>query len=107
MYFAAAPEYPDYAELGRMLRRALRRPYAPVVPLMGPLPWIAASVNERIAQLRGKPDSFNLDKIREARAQSWACSGERAQQELGYRVRGSLQDQLADTVAWYSQNRWL
>jgi nucleoside-diphosphate-sugar epimerase len=107
VYFAAAPEYPDYAELGRMMRSLLRRPFAPVLPLMGPLPWLAAAVNEQIARLRGKSDSFNLDKIREARAESWACSGELAQRDLGHAPAVPLKERLASTVQWYREQRWL
>ena len=67
-YFACAPEYPNYAEWGAMVKSALQRPLAPTIPLVGPLPWIAAGANELIARVRGRPDSFNLDKIREAKA---------------------------------------
>jgi len=107
VYFAVSSEYPDYAELGRMMRRMLRRPWAPVVPLFGPSLWIAAGVNEMICRLRGKSDSFNLDKIREAKVESWACSGELAQRELGIEPRRSLHERLESTVDWYFANGWL
>jgi nucleoside-diphosphate-sugar epimerase len=108
VYFASSPEFPDYAELGRLLRKLLGRPWAPVLPLIGPLPWIAAAVNEGvICRLRGRPDSFNLDKIREAKAPSWACSGELAERELGVRPVASLEERFASTVEWYYKNRWL
>jgi dihydroflavonol-4-reductase len=107
VYFAAAPEYPDYAELGRIARGKLRRPHAPVLPLLGPLPWVAASLNERIAHLRGKADTFNLDKIREASAESWACSGERAERELGSRPAAPLHERLEATLDWYQAKGWL
>jgi nucleoside-diphosphate-sugar epimerase len=107
VYFAAAPEYPDYAELGRMMRSLLSRPYAPILPVLGPFPWIVAGINERLARLRGRPESFNLDKIREAQAESWACSPEKAATELGCQASKSLTDHLASTVAWYRANAWL
>jgi nucleoside-diphosphate-sugar epimerase len=107
VYFAAAPEYPDYAELGRLLRRLLHRPLAPVIPLVGPLAWLAARANERIARWRGRPDSFNLDKIREGTAASWACSAEAAHRELGFSPPFSLAKRLQSTVQWYQQERWL
>jgi nucleoside-diphosphate-sugar epimerase len=91
-----------------MLRKLLRRPFAPVLPLMGPLPWIAAAVNERVVcRVRGRPDSFNLDKIREAKAASWACSGELAEKELGVKPVATLEERFESTVEWYCKNRWL
>lgn len=107
VYFAAAPEYPDYAEFGRMMRTALQRPHAAVIPLLGPLAWFAAGANEQIARLRGRPDHFNCDKIREATAPSWACSAELAARDLRFEPPQSLQVRLQATVDWYNQERWL
>ena len=107
VYFAAAPEYPDYAELGRLIRSLLDRPLAPVIPLVGPLAWMAARANERIARLRGRPDTFNLDKIREGTATSWACSADLAERDLGFAPPLSLKDRLHSTVQWYRHQHWL
>jgi nucleoside-diphosphate-sugar epimerase len=107
VYFAAAPEYPDYAELGRMMRKLLNRPFAPILPLLGPTAWLAARLSERISRWRGKPNAFNCDKILEATAESWAVSGELAQRELGCAPRRSLEEGMRATVDWYQENRWL
>lgn len=107
VYFAAAPEYPDYAEFGRMMRTALQRPHAAVILLSGPLAWFAAGASERIARLRGRPDHFNCDKIREATAPSWACSVELAARDLRFEPPQPLQARLQATVDWYQQKRWL
>jgi nucleoside-diphosphate-sugar epimerase len=107
VYFAATAEHPDYAELGRLIRTILHRPLAPVIPLVGPLAWMAARANERLARWRGRPDSFNLDKIREGTASSWACSAELAKRELCFAPAFPLQDGLQSTVQWYQQHHWL
>jgi nucleoside-diphosphate-sugar epimerase len=107
VYFAAGAEYPDYAELGRLMRTVLHRPLAPVIPLVGPLAWLAAGTNEQIARWRGISNTFNLDKIREATAESWACSAELARRELGFSPPLSLENRLQSTVAWYEHERWL
>lgn len=107
VYFASAAEHPDYAELGRLIRPILHRPLAPVIPLVGPLAWMAARANERLARWRGRPDSFNLDKIREGTASSWACSAELAHRDLSFTPAFPLQDGLKSTVQWYQQQHWL
>jgi nucleoside-diphosphate-sugar epimerase len=107
VYFAAADEYPDYAELGRLIRTILDRPLAPVIPLGGPLAWLAARANERISRLRGRADTFNTDKIREGTAPSWACSAELAQRDLRFDSTRSLKAGLESTVGWYNQQHWL
>ncbi len=107
VYFACCPEYPDYAELGKIIRVHLKRPWAPVVPLVGPAPWIAAGINQIIAYCRRRPDAFNIDKVREATASSWACSCERIEAEFGLHPSRSLADAIQETVAWYKHQRWL
>jgi nucleoside-diphosphate-sugar epimerase len=106
-YFAAAPEYPDYGELGRIVRPMLGRPWALIIPLPPPLPQMLAKSNECLAHLRGKPDILNCDKIREATATSWACSHEAVKRDLDFEPPQNLTTRLQQTVDWYRRERWL
>ncbi len=106
-YFAAAPEYPTYAELGRLVRLMLRRPFAPVIPVVGPLAWCVAGASELIGQCRGKPQELNFDKLREALAGSWACSPAAAERDLGFSAPKPLVDRLRETIDWYASAGWL
>lgn len=106
-YFAAAPEYPDYGTLGRMVRPYLQRPRAWIIPLPTPLPQMFARTNEMLAHLRGKPDLFNCDKIREATATSWACSHEAVKHDLDFVPPAPLSQRLQETVAWYQREGWI
>jgi hypothetical protein len=100
-------EFPSYAEFGRMIARALGRSRPFVFPIAMPIPYIAAGVNELFARWRGRPDPFNVDKIREANVGSWACSSKLAQHDLEFRTTGSLADHLQATVEWYREHGWL
>ena len=106
-YFAAAPEYPTWSEMGRILRPLLDRPYAPLVRIPGPIAWGVASVNEGIGRLRGNALWLNYDKIREALVPSWACSGEAAQRDLDFTPPQSLAERFTETIAWYKSQGWL
>jgi nucleoside-diphosphate-sugar epimerase len=106
-YFAAAPEYPTWAEMGRIVRPMLRRPYAPMIRIPGPIAWSVAGVNEVVGRLRGKALWLNYDKIREALVTSWACSGEAAQRELDFTPPRSLAERMEETIAWYRTEGWL
>lgn len=106
-YFAVAPEYPSYAEFGRMAGQLIRRPYVLVLPFPGPLPWVVGGIGQALATIRRQADELNLDKIQEALAPSWACSAEAAQRDLAFAPPKSLQERLAETVNWYQQERWL
>lgn len=106
-YFAVAPEYPSYAELGRLVRPMLGRWWAPVLPVASPIAWCVAGVQECLSRWRGQPDELSLDKMREALVSSWACSGETARRELGFVPAFSLSERLAETIAWYRHQGWL
>ena len=51
-YFAVSPEYPTYAELGRLVRPMLGRSYAPIVPIPAPLAYCVGGLNEVLAAAR-------------------------------------------------------
>jgi nucleoside-diphosphate-sugar epimerase len=107
IYFAVAPEYPTYADLGRIVGPLLSRPYVIVLPCLGPVPWIMAGASELWQKLRGVPNELNYDKIREALAESWACSAEAAKRDLAFAPPRPLAERLAETIAWYRREKWL
>lgn len=106
-YFATHDEFPCYRQFGQLAAQAMGRRFAiPCVPPR-PIPWCIALTGELIAKLRGKPVVFGRDKFREAIASSWACSNQRAREQLGYQPSASLLDQLRATVDWYLREGWL
>lgn len=106
-YFASAPEYPNYAQLGRMVARALGRRHIFLWHMAEPLPWILTGIVEVIARVRHRLDSVNLDKMREAIAPSWASSVQAAREDLGFTPACSLQERLRQTADWYRTRGWL
>lgn len=106
-YFATHDEFPCYRKFGQLAAQAMGRRFAvPCVPPR-PIPWCIALVGETIAKLRGKPVVFGRDKFREAIASSWACSNQRAREQLGFHPSAPLLEQLRATVEWYRQEGWL
>ena len=106
-YFACVPEHPDYFQLGRMLRAVLNRPHAWLLQFPEPFPWLFAGAYETAGRLFGARDSFNIDKMREATAENWACSPAAAIRDLQFRPSAPLIDQFRRTAQWYRDNRWL
>ena len=106
-YFACAEEHPSYSDLGLRISRAVGRPRVCRVRIPEPLVWLAAMGSEALSRARGKPDIFGLDKVREATAGSWACSGERARREFELTPPRSLDERLRETADWYREHHWL
>jgi nucleoside-diphosphate-sugar epimerase len=103
-YFAVAPEYPTYTELGYILRRMLNRPRAPVIPIIAPVAYAVGGLNELIGRVKGRPQELCIDKIRDALVPSWACSGEAARRELGFAPAKPLEQRLQETIEWCLAN---
>lgn len=99
-YFAVSPEYPTYTELGYLLRRMLKRPHAPVIPIIAPLAYAVGGINELFGRLKGRPQELCIDKIHDALSSSWACSGEAARRDLGFVPAKPLEQRLQETIDW-------
>ena len=106
-YFASAPEYPSYAEMGRIVGGLVGRQHVLLLHLADPIPWLIAGIAETLGRVRRRAETVNVDKMREAYAGSWACSSAAAEQELGFSPPASLVQRMRETVAWYRQRRWL
>ncbi len=107
IYFAAADEAPTYADLGRMIGKALGRERILVIRNLKTSVWCIAAINEIIAQIRRRPHILSLDKAREATAGSWTCSANALRMETGFAPACSLQQRLYETARWYVEQGWL
>jgi dihydroflavonol-4-reductase len=90
VYFACDDSaYPNYWSFGQQIARSLDRSVF-VLPLWR---WVGRSVAWTVqtsSRLLGKHAFLTVDKIREATVRSWAVSGEKARQHLGFRPSRSL-----------------
>lgn len=68
---------------------------------------VAAAASEFGAALIDRVTIFNREKARELLAPGWLCETEAAKRDLGFETRIPLPKGLADTAAWYREQRWL
>jgi nucleoside-diphosphate-sugar epimerase len=106
-YFAACDEHPTYRQLGRMIGSALGRSRTLTIPLGHPTVRLLGAVGELVGRLRGRPVVLNFDKAREATAGAWACSSEKARNELGFSVGAPLLERLRQSADWYRREGWI
>lgn len=107
IYFGADPKGIGYDEFGRLIGAAMGRDRIRIMRNPRLLGFTLAGMAESIARLRRQPAIVSVDKMREAFAGSWHCSGERAERELGFRPAAPLAERIAETVAWYRAEGWL
>jgi nucleoside-diphosphate-sugar epimerase len=107
IYFGADPTAVRYDEFGKLIGAAMGRDRIRVMRNSRLLGFTLAGLAESIARLRRQAAIISVDKMREAFAGSWHCSGERAERELGFRPAAPLAERIAETVAWYRAEGWL
>ena len=78
---------PTYAEWGRLIADSLGRRRFRSLPAPELLLWGAAGLADAWALIRRRRGIFNIDKVREATAGSWICSGTAPGRNLGLRSR--------------------
>jgi nucleoside-diphosphate-sugar epimerase len=102
VYFACDDsEFVTYGEFGRRIAKAANTRVLvwPIWKITGQtIAWFA----ETIASARGKASILNRDKIREATVWSWACSSQKAQEQLGFAPHAPLDSRLPAVVASYA-----
>ncbi len=105
-YFLSHPKPGTWADLAAIAARVMNRsPRRLTVPLSAAVAvaWCA----EMSARITGKPGIISRDKIAEARCARWTCDAGRAERELGFLARTSLDEGLARTLAWYKEAGWI
>ncbi|GII04040.1 NAD-dependent epimerase/dehydratase family protein [Planobispora takensis] len=90
----------DYSaeDICRALARALGRRPPLIIPVPGPLVFLAAAGSELAGRVRGTVPVFSRDKARELRCPAWTCTTGRAAADLGFRARTTLDHGLAELV---------
>jgi hypothetical protein len=90
-----------------MVRAMLGCPRAVVWQVSKPVAWCIAGVSELYSHCRGRAEDLNFDKLRDALASSWACSGEKCRQQLGFVPPKPLAQRFQETIDWYAAAGWL
>lgn len=72
-----------------------------------PLVSLSGAVTEGVFRLWGALPPFHREKAREIRYACKMCSIDKARRLLDYRPALSLQEGVADTIAWYRAQGWL
>ena len=90
------------AQIGLTLNKKFMRIKIPIFAIHGLA--IAAEAASFFSKI--KP-SLNRKKVAEIIQPSWACSSQKAMQEVGYQPTISLQKGVTDTINWYKAQGWL
>jgi nucleoside-diphosphate-sugar epimerase len=101
-YYLSNPDPVSWPEFGRQTCGRVREIHLPV--------WAAQAAGaaaEAVAWVRSQPSILSRDKVREGRWPYWTCDPARAAESFGFRARMTLEEGIAQTMAWYRKAGWL
>jgi nucleoside-diphosphate-sugar epimerase len=105
-YFAGNPEPASWGQFNAAVARLAGRKIhtVSVPPAMA---FTLAFLSEVNSRLRGRESILSREKVREGRCRYWVANTSRAERELHFQTRTSLEDGIRKTLAWYKNSGWL
>lgn len=105
-YYISSERYYNWKELGQITAKVMNKK---VVRLRIPkfFVYIIAAFAEFASIFSSKPALINFEKARDMVQDAWTFSVEKAQRELGFKEKITIEDGIRDTVNWYREHKWL
>ncbi len=110
-YYAAHRDVITSRELAELVYREVKRKGEGTRPFMIRIPPLAArallQVTGTVANLLGAATVLSSDRAGEFLAPAWTCDPTELERDTGWRARHNTRQGIAQTAAWYRENRWL
>ncbi len=105
-YFISSERFYDWKEVGDVTSRVMnKRALRLHIPEWGV--YVIGAFAEIFSRFSTKPALLNLEKVKDIIQDAWTCSIAKAQREIGFKEKITLETGIAETVAWYKEQGWL
>lgn len=88
--------------LKKILKKSAFRFHIPM-PVVRSLAYVLETTNGWLK----KPSVLSREKLHELAAKNWVCDIQKAKLDLEFSPKYDLQTGLEDSIAWYTENKWL
>ena len=105
-FFVAAPAVVTARQLAEEMAAQMKVWTLPL-PLPTPILWPVCALQEMVSRLSGRANVLSRQKYAELRASAWVCDPAKLRRELGFACATDLRKGIAETLAWYREQRWL
>lgn len=110
-YYAAHRDVVTSQKFVELVYREVKQKGAGARPFLIKVPSLAVRailhVTGTAANLLGAATVLSPDRAGEFLAPAWTCDPTELESDTGWRARHSTQEGIAQTAAWYRENRWL
>ncbi|HLF14296.1 MAG TPA: NAD-dependent epimerase/dehydratase family protein [Bacteroidota bacterium] len=105
-YFISSGKCYDWRGVGDVTAAVMgRKPFRVRIP-----EWCVYAIGaaaQFLAMFGSKPAVLNLEKARDIVQDAWTFDGSKAERELGFREKLTLEEGVRSTLAWYRAEGWL
>lgn len=105
-YFISSKEFYNWPQIGKVIKKGmgkgainLRLPHA--------LVYTVATFAQFFSMFSKKPATFNLEKARDFVQEAWTCDTTKAQKDLGFVEKYTIEEGMQATIDWYKKENWL
>lgn len=105
-YFISSKEFYNWSQIGEVIKKTMGKG---AINLRLPhfLVYIVAAFAQFFSMFSSKPATFNLEKARDFVQEAWTCDTTKAQKDLGFVEKYSLEEGMKATIDWYKKEKWL
>ncbi len=106
IYFISSKEFYNWPQIGKIIHKAMGKK-AITLRLPHFLVYTVATFAQFFAMFSSKPATFNLEKARDFVQEAWTCDTTKAQKDLGFKEKYSLEEGMKATIDWYKKEKWI
>ncbi len=106
IYFIGSEKAYTWEEIGRVTQKIIQRKTIKVrIPEFVVI--LVTAIYSLINFFSRKPSVLNFEKSKDMIADAWICDISKAQKELGFMPKVSLEDGINETFKWYKKVGWI
>jgi nucleoside-diphosphate-sugar epimerase len=105
-YFISSKEFYNWPQIGEIIHKAMGKK-ALNLRLPHFLVYTVATFAQFFSIFSSKPATFNLEKARDFVQEAWTCDTTKAQNDLRFTEKYTLEKGMKATIDWYRKEKWL
>ena len=105
-YFISSKEFYNWPQIGKVIKSGMGKG-AFTLRLPHVVIYGVAAVAQFFAMFSNKPATLNLEKARDFVQEAWTCDTKKAQKDLGFVEKYTLDEGMKATIDWYKKEKWL
>ncbi|MBU0560890.1 MAG: NAD(P)-dependent oxidoreductase [Bacteroidetes bacterium] len=105
-YFISSKKYYNWKQISSVIGEAFGQ-NAFELKIPHTIVYTIAAIAQFFSIFSSKTATFNLEKARDFVQSAWTCDISKAERELGFHPKVSIEEGIKRTIDWYTEQKWL